>query len=103
MAKPSSVEQRSESGSLDWLATSLHRMKIVGAHTTPGIVPLTGGVSSDIYCVELPETSICVKRALPKLKVAADCRVPPECNRNEVECSQVSVAVVAVGVRQLFG
>ena len=34
--------------------------------------PLTGGVSSDIYRVELPGRLICVKRALPKLKVSAD-------------------------------
>jgi hypothetical protein len=32
--------------------------------------PLTGGVSSDIYRVDLPGRSICIKRALPKLKVA---------------------------------
>lgn len=103
MAKPRSVEQRSESGSLDWLATSLHRMKIVGAHTTPGIVPLTGGVSSDIYCVELPETSICVKRALPKLKVAADWRVPPERNRNEVEWIKAAGAIVPGAVPEILG
>jgi 5-methylthioribose kinase len=38
--------------------------------------PLTGGVSSDIYRVDLPGRTLCVKRALPKLKVAADWQVP---------------------------
>jgi aminoglycoside phosphotransferase (APT) family kinase protein len=38
--------------------------------------PLTGGVSSEIWRVDLPERSICVKRALPKLKVAADWQAP---------------------------
>ena len=34
--------------------------------------PLAGGVSSDIWRVDLPGRSLCVKRALAKLKVAAD-------------------------------
>src|SRR5262249_24573384 len=33
---------------------------------------LTGGVSSDIWRVDLPSGPICVKRALAKLRVAAD-------------------------------
>ncbi len=42
--------------------------------------PLTGGVSSDIWRVDLPERSLCLKRALPKLKVAADWYAPTERN-----------------------
>ncbi|MCA3279484.1 MAG: aminoglycoside phosphotransferase family protein [Roseomonas sp.] len=38
---------------------------------------LAGGVSSDIWRLTLPDgREICVKRALPKLKVAADWRAP---------------------------
>ncbi|MFM8614199.1 MAG: hypothetical protein ACKOC9_05670 [Alphaproteobacteria bacterium] len=38
---------------------------------------LAGGVSSDIWRLTLPDgQEICVKRALPKLKVAADWRAP---------------------------
>jgi aminoglycoside phosphotransferase (APT) family kinase protein len=38
---------------------------------------LAGGVSSDIWRLRLPDgREICVKRALPKLKVAADWRAP---------------------------
>ena len=38
---------------------------------------LAGGVSSDIWHLALPDgQEICVKRALPKLKVAADWRAP---------------------------
>lgn len=37
---------------------------------------LSGGVSSDIWRVDLPGRSICVKRALPKLKVADDWQAP---------------------------
>jgi tRNA A-37 threonylcarbamoyl transferase component Bud32 len=46
--------------------------------------PLTGGVSSDIWRVTLPDGRvICVKRALEKLRVAADWRAPIVRNRYE--------------------
>ena len=51
---------------------------------------LPGGVSSEIFRVDLPGGSVCVKRALPKLKVAADWRVPVERNRCEVEWMRVA-------------
>lgn len=38
--------------------------------------PLTGGVSSDIHAVATSSGLVCVKRALPKLKVRADWRAP---------------------------
>ncbi|TCU30436.1 phosphotransferase family enzyme [Rhizobium azibense] len=50
--------------------------------------PLTGGVSSDIYCVELPGRLICVKRALPRLKVSADWQAPV--SRNVYEWNWIS-------------
>ncbi|MFQ5545264.1 MAG: phosphotransferase family protein [Acidiferrobacterales bacterium] len=44
---------------------------------------LTGGVSSDIWRVDLVDGPICIKRALPKLKVAAQWQVPVERNAYE--------------------
>jgi hypothetical protein len=41
---------------------------------------LTGGVSSDIWRIDLPSGPICVKRALEKLRVAADWHAPVERN-----------------------
>ncbi|MCK7498058.1 MAG: hypothetical protein MZW92_50640 [Comamonadaceae bacterium] len=46
----------------------------MSAHFQPRCEPLAGGVSSDIYRVDLRQATYCVKRALPKLKVAADWR-----------------------------
>lgn len=51
-------------------------MHIVEANSTPRVTALAGGVSSDIWRVDLPDRSICVKRALPRLKVAAEWNVP---------------------------
>ena len=44
---------------------------------------LTGGVSSDIWRVDLPGRSLCIKRALPKLKVAQVWNAPVERNAYE--------------------
>jgi len=44
---------------------------------------LTGGVSSDIWRIDLPSGPICVKRALAKLRVAADWHAPVERNLYE--------------------
>ena len=46
-------------------------------------IPLRGGVSSDIWRVDLPGRSLCVKRALSKLKVAVDWRAPISRNAYE--------------------
>jgi aminoglycoside phosphotransferase (APT) family kinase protein len=44
---------------------------------------LAGGVSSDIWRVDLPGRSLCVKRALPKLNVAAEWQAPVSRNTSE--------------------
>ncbi len=40
--------------------------------------PLTGGVSSNIFRIELDGKNYCIKQALPKLKVASDWQAPIE-------------------------
>lgn len=45
--------------------------------------PLAGGVSSDIWKVGLPGRALCVKRALPQLKVAAEWLAPVSRNAYE--------------------
>jgi Ser/Thr protein kinase RdoA (MazF antagonist) len=45
--------------------------------------PLAGGVSSDIWQVELPGRSVCIKRALPQLKVSAEWLAPVDRNAYE--------------------
>ena len=55
----------------------LHR---AGLGSPVRMEPLTGGVSSDIWRVDLPGASICVKRALPRLRVAQLWEAPVERN-----------------------
>ena len=67
------------------LVDALRRMGMVGAEALPRMTPLAGGVSSDIWRVDLPAGPVCVKRALPRLKVAAVWEAPVERNRYEWE------------------
>ena len=56
--------------------------------------PLAGGVSSDIWRVETPHRSLCIKRALARLRVAADWRAPVE--RNAFEAAWLRDAATLV-------
>ncbi|MFN9774963.1 MAG: phosphotransferase [Burkholderiales bacterium] len=65
--------------------------------------PLAGGVSSDIVRVDLPGRSLCVKRALPRLKVAADWRVPVGRSAHEAEWLRVAASIWPHAVPALLG
>jgi aminoglycoside phosphotransferase (APT) family kinase protein len=58
-------------------------MGLLGADERPRVAPLTGGVSSDISLVEAGGRRFCVKRALPRLKVAALWEAPIKRNAAE--------------------
>jgi aminoglycoside phosphotransferase (APT) family kinase protein len=64
---------------------------------------LTGGVSSDIWRIDLDGGPVCVKRALGKLKVAADWRAPVGRNRFEAEWMRVAGEAVPGAVPRLLG
>ncbi len=53
------------------LCKSLTRLGLIRRGESIEVTPLTGGVSSDIQVVEVEGRRFCVKRALPRLKVAA--------------------------------
>jgi fructosamine-3-kinase len=44
---------------------------------------LSGGVSCDVWCIDTAERTICVKRALPRLRVAACWQAPISRNTHE--------------------
>jgi aminoglycoside phosphotransferase (APT) family kinase protein len=69
-------------------------MGLIGPHHAPPFTALSGGVSSDIYRVDLPGEPICVKRALPQLKVSAVWEAPVERNRWEVAWMRTAAAIV---------
>jgi aminoglycoside phosphotransferase (APT) family kinase protein len=61
----------------------LRNMGLVKAGESVRLTPLTGGVSSDISLVEAGGRRFCVKRALPRLKVAAFWEAPIKRNAAE--------------------
>lgn len=68
----------------DEIRAALVGMGLARAGGDHPMTPLGGGVSCDVFAVDLPGRRICVKRALPKLRVAADWRAPPERAEAEV-------------------
>ena len=87
----------------DELARALVHMKLVSTDQQILLVPLAGGVSSDIYRADLPSGVVCVKRALSQLKVAAEWKVPVDRNRFEVEWMRVAASIVPNAVPALLG
>jgi len=65
------------------IAAALRRIGALPVGVTPRVTRLSGGVSSDIRLVEWGEARLCVKRALPRLRVAQLWEAPVERNRFE--------------------
>ncbi len=101
--EPRSVPARAEEAVYREIHDSLVRMAIVSADQPIRMTPLTGGVSSDIWRVEAPGTTFCVKRALSRLRVAADWRVPTGRNRYEVAWFRRAARIVPTAVPAILG
>ena len=76
------------------LAAVLAELGMVPAGQRPVFERLTGGVSSDIWKIDLPAGPVCVKRALARLRVAADWRAPVARNAYEVAWMRTAAAIV---------
>ncbi len=77
------------------IAAGLTRMGLWrDADAPPPMEALTGGVSSDIWRVDLPAGPICVKRALARLKVAQVWEAPVSRNASEWEWFQTVAAIL---------
>ncbi len=66
------------------------------------MLPLTGGVSSDIWKVERPAGPVCVKRALPRLRVQQLWEAPVQRNAYEVAYMEFAQAVVPGAVPKIL-
>ena len=72
----------------------LRAQGLAGGDEVPGVEALAGGVSSDIWRVDLHSGPICVKRALPRLRVAQLWEAPVERNGYERRWLQTANAIV---------
>lgn len=80
----------------------LRRAGLLELGAPPAMQPLTGGVSSDIWRVDIDGRRYCVKRALARLKVSADWRAPIERNNYEAAYLRVVDQLVPGAVPQLL-
>ena len=85
------------------LGEALTRLGLVGAEETVRVTPLTGGVSSDISLVEAGGRRFCVKRALPRLKVAALWEAPIERNAAEAAWMRAVARWLPRAVPEILG
>ncbi len=85
------------------IRAALVRMGWLGEGDPTRFEPLAGGVSSDIWRVEGRRGVICAKRALARLKVAQDWRVPVERSRYEAAWLDLANAIVPGAAPRLVG
>ncbi|MGE0419307.1 MAG: phosphotransferase family protein [Acetobacteraceae bacterium] len=82
---------------------ALRRMALLAPGVGATGERLTGGVSSDIWRIALPTGPVCIKRALAKLRVAADWRAPVERNVYEARWMQRANAAVPGSAPAMLG
>ncbi len=87
----------------DEIHAALRRMGLIADDQRPPVTALTGGVSSDIFRVDLTGGPICVKRALARLRVEAEWYAPIERNAAEVAWMRTAGAIVPGAVPEIMG
>jgi aminoglycoside phosphotransferase (APT) family kinase protein len=85
------------------LDQALRQLGLLDAGASARWTPLTGGVSSDIWRAELPDQTVCVKRARPVLAVATEWHAPVERNESEVGWLQVAGEIRPGAVPRVLG
>jgi len=85
------------------LGRSLRRMGLLKAGEPARLAPLAGGVSSDICLIEAGGRRFCVKRALPRLKVAALWEAPIERNAAEAAWMRAVARWIERAVPRVLG
>jgi len=84
------------------LTESLRSLGLAAKDEEPRYQALTGGVSSQIWRVDLRSGPVCVKRALPKLRVEREWLAPIERNQYEFAWLRVVSAIAPQSVPRLI-
>ena len=85
------------------IAAALSRMGRLAAGERPRCQPLTGGVSSDIWLIDVPGRRLCLKRALPRLKVEQLWEAPVRRNLYEWNWFRVAGRICPDAVPPMVG
>lgn len=85
------------------LGEALLAMNLVKPYQAFYAERLSGGVSCDVYVVEIDGEAYCVKRALPKLRVEADWQAPTDRSSSEVAWMKLAGSIVPSDVPAILG
>lgn len=86
----------------DAIINALRNAELIARDETPVLEALTGGVSSDIWKVETAGGTVCVKRALSKLKTKKTWHAPLERNASEAEWIRTVAAITPDAVPRIL-
>lgn len=84
------------------MVAALQAAGLIDAAEEASFERLAGGVSSDIWKVRTPSGHFCVKRALARLRVAAEWTAPVERNRYEVAWMRIAHRIVPEAVPEVL-
>lgn len=99
MTPPANDSGDSPTGMID----ALVKMSLLAQGDRARITAVGNGSSSEIYRVELGWGTICVKRALPKIKFTGDGTLPPERSSFEYEWLKLARGIVGDAVPDVLG
>lgn len=80
----------------------LKKAGLLAGERAPRLIPLTGGVASDIWKVETDERTFVVKRARARLRVAQEWTVPVSRNASEVAWIRTAGAIAPSAVPRIL-
>jgi len=80
----------------------LHRSGLIASGETAEFEPLAGGVSSSIWIAHSPDRSFCIKKALPRLRVAAEWLAPVTRNAAEVRWLKAAARILPDAVPRVL-
>jgi aminoglycoside phosphotransferase (APT) family kinase protein len=89
--------------SMKELILALQHMGLLEPGECPALTPLPGGVSSDIWRIDLASGPACIKRALSRLRVSAEWHAPVERNHYELEWMRCAAGIVPEAVPEILG
>ncbi len=85
------------------LEQSLVGMGLITPGTSVSLQPLTGGVSSNIFRIDLPGGPVCLKQALPQLKVQKEWKAPVSRVLAEMDWLEAAHRVIPEHVPRIVG